>query len=187
MNAAGFVLVGGNSSRMGSDKALLPWRSGRLVEEVADQVRLVAGDVTLIGPPERYSMLPYHCLPDLRVNSGPMAGIEAALASHTAEFNLIVACDMPGIDLNHLEILLQKAKRSNSLCVATKDPCGTVHPLCAVYRSACLPVIKSHLDSGSLKLMNLLLALDAEYLVSEAKVYNVNTPEEWVRCQIGPV
>jgi len=116
-----------------------------------------------------------------------MAGIEAALASHRAEFNLIIACDMPGIDLDHLEILLQKAKRSNSLCVATKDPCGTVHPLCAVYRSACLPVIKSHLDRGSLKLMNLLLALDAEYLVSEAKVYNVNTPEEWVRCQIGPV
>lgn len=183
MNAAGFVLVGGNSSRMGSDKALLPWRSRRLVEEVADGVRAAAGNVSLLGPPERYRMLPYRCLPDLRLNSGPMAGIEAALADQRTDFNLIVACDMPGIDPTHLGILLEQARRSKSLCVATKDPCGTVHPLCAVYRSACLPVIKSKLDSGSLKLMDLLTALDAEYLISETTVYNVNTPGEWLRCQ----
>ena len=50
MQAAGFVLVGGRSSRMGQDKARLPMGSGLLVEEIAAKVAQAASRVTLIGP-----------------------------------------------------------------------------------------------------------------------------------------
>src|SRR5437762_8761701 len=81
MKAAGFVLVGGHSSRMGRDKALLPLDSGLLIEKLAAMVAAVVGTVALIGEPERYKHLGLECLPDLRPGMGPLAGIEAALES----------------------------------------------------------------------------------------------------------
>ena len=54
---AGFLLVGGRSTRMGRDKALLPYRGVTLGEFVAGEIRMATGSVTLIGPPERYQHL----------------------------------------------------------------------------------------------------------------------------------
>src|SRR4051794_11037884 len=102
MQAAGFVLVGGHSSRMGCDKALLPLKSGLLIQEVTAKVTAAAGTVALVGEPERYRDLGLDCLPDLRSGMGPLAGIEAALESGRGELNLIVACDMPSLDTDWL-------------------------------------------------------------------------------------
>ena len=93
---AGFVLVGGNSTRMGRDKAQLPLHGRTLVEHIAGAVAEAAGSVTLIGAPERYPDLGIRMLPDSRPGAGPLGGICTALASTDAEWNLIVACDMPG-------------------------------------------------------------------------------------------
>ena len=79
MSREGFVLAGGRSSRMGRDKAFLPWESRFLVQHVTDQVALAAGNVALIGDQERYSALRLDCFADLRPGLGPLAGIEAAL------------------------------------------------------------------------------------------------------------
>jgi molybdopterin-guanine dinucleotide biosynthesis protein A len=90
---AGFVLVGGNSSRMGRDKARLPFHGTTLVEHVASTVADAAGSVTLVGAPERYASLGFPMLVDSRTGAGPLAGIHTALASSPAAWNLIVACD----------------------------------------------------------------------------------------------
>jgi molybdenum cofactor guanylyltransferase len=84
MQSAGFVLVGGDSSRMGRDKALLPLKSGLLIDEVAGKVADACGTAALIGEPERYRHLGIDCLADLRPRMGPLAGIETALDSGAA-------------------------------------------------------------------------------------------------------
>src|ERR1700761_7300390 len=81
VNTAGFVLVGGRSSRMGRDKALLPSGSGTLVKEIADSVAAVSGNVALIGRPESYRSLGYDCLEDICPGLGPLSGIHTALHS----------------------------------------------------------------------------------------------------------
>ncbi len=179
MQAAGFVLVGGRSSRMGHDKAFLMWNSRLLVEDVAAKAASVAGSVALIGKPERYRDLGLDCLPDLRHGFGPLAGIETALESGRGEFNLILACDMPGLRSEWLYRLLQKARETGALCIAIRDESGAIHPLCAVYTSGCLPIVRNALDTGRLKLLDLLRKLDAIILDIPAAVSNVNTPEEW--------
>src|SRR5438270_145203 len=67
MHVAGYVLVGGRSSRMGHDKARLrlPAHHLLLVESVAAKVQKVAGNVTLIGNSAAYRDLALECLPDL--------------------------------------------------------------------------------------------------------------------------
>ncbi len=181
MRTAGFVLVGGMSTRMGQDKALLPWRSRPLVEKIAAMVAAAAGSVTLVGRPERYGDLGISCLPDRRDQLGPLAGIEAALESMQAEWNLIAACDMPGLDSGALHCLLDKAVQTNASCVAARDVTGQIHPLCAVYHSRCLPLIKRALEEGRLKLMKVLEELGAEYVPVQTELANINTPEEWLR------
>jgi len=179
MQAAGFVLVGGHSSRMGRDKALLPLKSGLLIEEVTAKVTAAAGTLALIGEPERYRHLGLDCLADLRSGMGPLAGIEAALESGRGALNLIVACDMPGLDQDWLRQLLRAARESDSLCVASREQCGTVHPLCAVYRSGCLPVVRRALDTGRVRLLDVLRELRATTLEISATVWNINTPQQW--------
>ncbi|MFL6353713.1 MAG: molybdenum cofactor guanylyltransferase [Bryobacteraceae bacterium] len=179
MQAAGFVLVGGRSSRMGCDKALLPLRSGLLIEEVAAKVAAAAGTAALVGEPERYRHLGFDCLPDIRRGMGPLGGIEAALQSGRAELNLIVACDMPSLETDWLCRLLLKARETDALCVASRDRTGTVHPLCAVYRNACLRSVQEALNASRLRLMDLLGELDAITLEISTEVWNINTPQQW--------
>lgn len=178
MLAAGFVLVGGQSSRMGRDKARLPIGAGLLVEEIAAKVANAASRVTLVGPPERYGDLPFECLADLRPHLGPLAGIETALAAGYGELNLIAGCDMPDLAPEWLEEMIFAANRSSALCVVTRDAAGKIHPLCAVYRSECLPLVRRALDHGQLKLLALLKELRAVEMQTSAVIANLNTPQQ---------
>lgn len=185
MRAAGFVLVGGHSSRMGRDKARLLLDSHLLVEDVAAKVAKVAGNVALVGQPTRYSDLSFEVIPDRRPGLGPLAGIEAALATARAELNLIVACDMPGLAREWLDCLLEGAEQSSGLCFAAEDLSGLLHPLCAVYRSACLPIVEDALGARRLKLLDLLNTLHASAVKMPTVLHNVNTPEDWRRWQMN--
>jgi molybdopterin-guanine dinucleotide biosynthesis protein A len=183
MRAAAFVVVGGQSSRMGQDKARLRTGSHLLVEEIAARIASVVPHVALVGPPERYADLPFECLPDLRPSLGPLSGLETALAADRAELNLVAGCDMPNLDPRDLARLLEIAEQTNAPCVAARDAAGRLHPLCAVYRSACLPVIQRALDEGRLRLLDLLKELNAVELPVDSVIHNLNTPQQaaaWV-------
>jgi molybdopterin-guanine dinucleotide biosynthesis protein A len=178
MQSAGFVLVGGRSSRMGFDKARLRMGSGLLVEEVAVKVANAATRVALVGAPERYTDLPFECLTDLRPHLGPLAGIETALAANYGELNLITGCDMPDLAPEWLDEIVFSAGRTNALCVVTRDAAGKIHPLCAVYRRECLPCVRKALDRGQLKLLDLLKELCAVEMHTAAVIGNLNTPQQ---------
>lgn len=179
MLAAGFVLVGGRSTRMGRDKALLPWQSRPLVAHVANAVQEAAGNVTLVGEPQRYCFLEYDQLPDTYTGLGPLGGIEAALLARRGELNLIVACDMPAVRSDFLRRLLEFAAADSAACVVSEDSNGRVHPLCAVYKTACLPFVRRALAQRQLRLFDLVAELGAATLKVDCEIANVNTPEEW--------
>ncbi len=185
MRTAGFVLVGGRSSRMGRDKALLPWRSRPLVEHVAHSVRAATGSVTLVGEPQRYGFLNFDQLPDLHPGLGPLAGIEAALTAGRAELNLIVACDTPAMEADYLRRLVEVAAVHPATCVICEDPRGRLYPLCAVYKTACLPIVANAVLKRRLRLFDLVAELQAARLKIGCEIANVNTPEEWRRWD-GP-
>ena len=102
---AGWVLTGGRSSRMGRDKALIELEGRPLALRVADSIAGVCGTVTLVGDPANYGPLGLPGVPDLHPDQGPLAGIEAALSATEADWNLIVACDMPALNPASLEAL----------------------------------------------------------------------------------
>ncbi len=109
MQASGFVLAGGRSTRMGRNKALLPFRGTTLVEHVAGIVRQAAGSVTLIGDPVQLAHLGLPVFPDKLPGSGPASGIYTALTITSTDWNLIAGCDMPAVTSDILLGLLRRA------------------------------------------------------------------------------
>jgi molybdopterin-guanine dinucleotide biosynthesis protein A len=166
---------------MGRDKALLPCRGATLVGYVAVQVRRAAGSVALVGPPERFAPLGLPVIRDHYSGAGPLAGIQAALASSAASWNLIVACDMPSVTADFLEDLLGRAECSGELCLLPVAPGGRLHPLCAAYHRDCLPALTAAIESGARRVRDVALTLKPRFLQvpDAAPLANVNTPEEW--------
>jgi molybdenum cofactor guanylyltransferase len=177
---AGFVLAGGRSSRMGRDKALLPLDGRTLVEHVAAMVQRAAGNVTIIAPMDRYESLGYRVIADRIANQGPLGGVYTALSATNATWNLIVACDMPGLTIDFLEDLFRAAEASADDCVIPQTAAG-LDPLCAVYHRRCAAAAISSINLKILKMHDFVTTLQVlPYPVSNAAALeNVNTPGQW--------
>ena len=175
------MLVGGRSSRMGRQKALLPYCGGLLGALVARAVEGAAGSATLIGNPELSPHLGFPAIPDLYSGEGPLGGILTALAHTTAEWNLVAACDMPALSAGFLRTLLEGAERGRADALIPVPPSGRAEPLCAVYHRRCRPLLETAFARGVRKVTQALEGLSVNWfkVPEEAPFQNVNTPEEW--------
>lgn len=167
MEHSGFVLAGGRSTRMGRDKALLPWNGGTLLEHVAAIVREAVGNVTVIGRDAH---------PDVIPDCGPLGGLLTAFSLSTSERVLLVACDMPNLTA---ELLRGMLGVSGDAVVA--ESAGRLHPLCAVYHRKLQPQVASAVQQRSLKMHDFLSTLPLQrYLVQDPGLLkNLNTPEDF--------
>ncbi|MGP8246225.1 MAG: molybdenum cofactor guanylyltransferase [Bryobacteraceae bacterium] len=185
MKRAGYVLTGGRSSRMGRDKALLPFDHGTMAAAVAGKVEQAAGSATLVGSEAAHARLGYAFLPDAWPGEGPLGAIVSVLGRTEAESNLIVACDMPGLTVEFLARLMAAmdaaAKRPDVLAAA--GPGGRIEPLCAVWRRRAHARAERAFAAGERGVMALLTGEDLRvelFETSEAFYFqNVNTPEDW--------
>lgn len=180
---AGWVLAGGKSSRMGSDKALLNLSGTPLIARLAALAAAVCGPVSIVGDPAKYGSLGFPVVADRFTGMGPVAGIEAALGSTTADWNLILACDMPSLNAETLESLFT----GEGDCSIPQYPDGKVEPLCAVYHRCCHPHIRAALEKGTRKVTSALDGLAIRYVpvTSEDPFLNLNTPEDLERYRRG--
>ncbi len=165
---------------MGQDKALLPWKGSTLLESVAREVYNAAGNVTLIGSPERYGSLGFPVISDKMEGCGPLGGLQAALSATTAEWNVLVACDMPAVTTQLLEQLLEAAEASGADALVPSTPAG-LEPLCAVYHVRLLPAVESAIHSKLLKMHDFVSSIQACFWpTADASVFrNINTPQEF--------
>ena len=185
VSRAGYVLTGGRSSRMGRDKALLPFGSGTMAAAVAARVEQAVGSVTLVGSDPAHARLGYAFLPDAWPGQGPLGGVVSVLGRTEAESNLIVACDMPGLTAAYLERLMaaMEAAVTRPDVMAASGPAARIEPLCAVWRRSTHRRVERAFAAGERSVMAVLTGEDllVELLeTSEAACFqNVNTPEDW--------
>ena len=180
MQSSGFVLAGGASKRMGQPKALLPYRGTTLVEHVARTVREATDSVALIGDPELLGHCGLPVFPDDLPGYGPASGIYTALRVTNTDWNLVVACDMPGVTAGVSRELVRCAETAQQNCVAASGGDGQPEPLCAVYHRRCLAALARAIRDKRLRMRDLLKEIGAVLVpVDAAAVANVNTPAEW--------
>lgn len=184
MQRAGFVLTGGQSRRMGADKALLQRGGHAMAALVAATVARACGHVCLVGSRERYGHLGIECLDEDFAGCGPLSGIEAALRSGRAEWNLIVAVDLFNLQSTWLEVLLHAAGTGNDQAVAASRN-GRPEPLCAVYHRELHTSVRAALEAGQYRAMDWLSQVSLSKYEAEwvQELANVNTPAEWSAYQ----
>jgi molybdopterin-guanine dinucleotide biosynthesis protein A len=110
-----------------------------------------------------------------------LGGIETALAASGEEWNLVTACDMPGLTARVLEDGLARAHGSSADCVIPRSAGGRLEPLCAVWRRTCLHPVRLALDAGRHAIKDLLPHLNLDIWQPDGDLWhvNVNTPEDW--------
>lgn len=186
---AGAVLCGGRALRYGgASKGTLPMPDGppildRLIRAAEgaglEDVRLVANDA---GPYRRFGR---RIVPDLRPGTGPLGGIEAALASLEDLFEgiLVLPCDLPGLTAAEVSALLGAFEGSESGLVCASTPGGMDHPLCAAVHRRHAAAVGAALDRGERRVGRLWRALGAEAVPfgDPRPFFNVNSPQEMSR------
>ncbi len=162
---AGFILAGGQSSRMGRDKALLEFGGVPLLVRTARLLEPRVAAVTVIGPAERYAALGLRVVPDDRPGLGPLGGLATALRISRSEWNLVVGCDLPYLTGAWLDWLIARALDSPADAVVPESERG-LEPLCAMYRGRCAGVLADALARGVRKLTDAVAALAMEKIAA---------------------
>ena len=179
----GLVLAGGQSRRMGSDKALLQ-RDGKsqlayiveLLGDVVDRV-FVSARQDQADDPERSR---FELIVDAFDDMGPVAGIMSAMQQHPQADWLVVACDLPNIDRTTLEYLLQHRSGPQAFTAYRSSHDDLPEPLCAVYMAGSDAVIREFVADGIVCPRKMLIRSDTKLLVQPhpQSLDNVNTPDD---------
>lgn len=179
----GLVLAGGESRRMGRDKALLI-RDGRsqlahiaaLLERVTERV-YVSSRQEQQDDPERSR---FENIVDRYSGIGPIAGILSAMDAHPRVDWLVVACDLPNIDAATLSFLVQNAKQKQPFTAYKSNHDGLPEPLCALYRCGSDAIIRQFVDDGIVCPRKMLIRSDTLLLEQPNPVAldNINTPDD---------
>lgn len=185
-SSAAFILAGGLSTRMKADKAFLELVGKPLIARAVEVAREAVLEVRIVGDPRKFSAFA-PVVEDIYRNRGPLGGIHAALTSSEAEWNLILAVDLPFVPARFLEYLMARAESSGAT-VTIPSVCGYFQPLCGVYRKPFLPVSDRALSCGKNKIDQLfpevtLCVISEEEMTSnhfDGSIFrNLNTPEDW--------
>jgi len=186
----GVVLAGGESRRMGRDKATLATSRGSLPGLAALRLAAVCPEVALADGGRQL-------VPELRSvadgpGSGPAAGILGAAAAYPGRSLLVLACDLPEVP----EALLAELARPSGFDWVVPRWQGRIEPLVALYRPPALAALADLVSRGSLAPQRLaeVPGLSVRYLpgallvrfgAPERMFRNLNTPEELARWEAG--
>jgi len=183
--AAGFILVGGESKRMGEDKALLLLDGRPLLCNLIEKLRPHVAEVALIGPPARYAGFGVSLIEESSPGRGPLPALCAGLAWSARRWNLFLACDLPLLHGDFLAFLLRAAFASRAQAVIPQTADGW-QPLCAVYHREALSKME-RLEEKDAGIIEALGQLQVEVLTperwrgagfSERMFKNMNTPAD---------
>jgi molybdenum cofactor guanylyltransferase len=188
---AAFILAGGASSRMGTDKSQLRLANQTFTERIAATLLMLTDSVTVVG--RSVGNLP--AVADIYPQWGALGGLHAALAACKREWALVVACDLPFVTaelFSHLATL-----RMDHEAVVPLQADDRPQPLAAFYRlDPCLQRATELIEHGRRRPLDLLEAVKTRWVQfaelrnlaqSETFFVNINTPEDYYEAILrGP-
>jgi molybdopterin-guanine dinucleotide biosynthesis protein A len=177
---------------MGTDKAFLQFEGHTLLERGLSVLKGTCATVAIVGDPAKFGNHDVAVIDDVYRESGPLAGIHAALHQSAAELNLMLALDMPFVTAALLECLFTKAEGSDAVVTVPRMDRG-FQPLCAIYRRSFAVLAEEALRAGKYKI-DALFAVVTTRVIEEEELRaagfsprlfaNLNTPED-VRALSG--
>jgi molybdopterin-guanine dinucleotide biosynthesis protein A len=165
------VLAGGQSRRMGSDKAFLDFAGTSLIERVIERLQSVCAETIIVANDvERYARFGLRVVRDVYPNKGSLGGVFTGLQSASAEYALAVACDLPFLNDALLRYLIALAPLADVVIPRSHAPTGKakdatrydqlavkesgLQAMHAVYSKACLEPMRARLLADDLRIIN---------------------------------
>jgi len=194
LDVEGFILVGGESSRMGTDKSRLVLSGQTTVSLLTRALQTVTNSVSVVGS-QNLDEFSLRKISDLHERWGPLGGIHAALRACKTEYCLIVACDLPFPtgELFAFLVELMSDGNANFDAVVPLQIDGRPQPLCAVYRRIpCLKATEESIRRGEHSPRAMLDKVRTRYVDfnefahlhgSQYFFFNLNLPEDYERAK----
>lgn len=180
------ILAGGQSSRMGENKALVQVGGKPVIERIVERVQPLGEELLIItNTPNVYAYLNIPTYTDVEPGRGPLGGLYTAILKAQHDHTLVVSCDQPFLNLALLQSLIDLRHGFDVVIPLAQD--GYPQSMHAVYGKGCLSAIRRCMDSDRLKM----IAFFAEVRVREVSgaeierfdpdrlsFFNLNTPED---------
>jgi molybdopterin-guanine dinucleotide biosynthesis protein A len=156
----GIILAGGKSSRMGREKGLVYFRGKPLIQYGIDLLSHYTKQILISSSNPDYLSFGFEMVPDSVAGQGPAAGIAAALKSSRSIWNIVIACDLPFLQPELIDCLLEN---SGSFQAVIPIHNGVMEPLAGIYHQELAGHFEIALSAGELALHRILLANKTKY------------------------
>lgn len=182
------ILAGGESRRMGTNKALLEVDGQPLIFHVYRTLATLFHEVIIItNSPEEYAFLPCRKVSDIHPGFGAIAGLHSALTHSSCDRTFVTACDMPSLDPDLIRRLCTVHENTDAVVPINHE--GLREPLHAVYTKGALPTIEKIIAAGDKSILIVLdrlktLIMGQDEIGGTESFRNVNTPEEYERLKV---
>ncbi len=180
---SGFILAGGKSNRMGTDKALLLVQDEPLLIWIKKLIEPFCKTIEISGQNSEYDDFNIKMVPDLHTGIGPISGIVSSLKHSSTDWNLLVSVDTPFINKELIQSLFTQIGQYD--CIIPEHE-GGIEPLIGLYNKQILPQLEEIINQGDYKLMRLLPKLNTRYVDCNFLVrkyprlfFNINRPEDY--------
>ena len=159
------VLAGGRSLRLGRSKCLETINGTSLIERVIERLKSVSSRILIVTSQEQLD-LPTTCeaevVQDLYPGKGPLGGIYTGLLASESSHTLVVACDMPFLNIELLCYMIELSPGFDAVVPRLGE--GKVEPLHAIYTKGCLDNMKTQLEHNQLEISRFLNTVRVRYI-----------------------
>jgi len=156
------VLAGGRSLRLGRDKAQEEIGGQRLIDRVIERLKLLGDEIIVVtSSNNRIPNIGVRQVHDSYPGKGALVGIYSGLREATSQYNIVVGCDMPFLNIDLLKYITGVAVNFD---IAIPRIADQVEPLHAVYSRDCLAQMEEQMKAGRFKVSDLLGSVKVRYV-----------------------
>ena len=184
------ILAGGQSSRMGADKATISIDGVPLIRRIYDVIAACPQNsirIYVVTPwVDKYQpILPVNCqfLLEQQPHQGPLIGFAQSLHQITSAWVLLLACDLPNLSTPVVQAWIDGLGDlpRQSIAYLPKNPDGKGwEPLCGFYRRSCLDSLLEYIEAGGRSFQGWLANSSVTELAVRDRQWllNCNTPAD---------
>ncbi len=180
MQITGIILSGGLSKRMGTDKALLKLNQTTLMENAIKICQKTCEKILISSDNPAHQKFGYPTITDVYKNCGPLSGIYSGLEKSETEWNFVLSVDAAFVEPDFIKELSKNTFKFDAVIPIHNNG---KEPLVSMFNKSAIPVIKNHLETGNLRLHNLINNINCKLFNSQDWVekyprifHNLNSP-----------
>ncbi len=176
------IFAGGKSSRMGQDKALLPFGEYKTLSEFQHERLSKLFKKVYISAKENKFDFNANVIEDRHKESSPLVGIISVFETLKVDTIFILSVDAPFVNREVIDKLIHSNNRFDAVIAKSKSG---IQPLCGVYKRSVLSIAQEHLKEGNHRLQSLFKKVNTQFVPfkDDALFINLNHPHEYEKAQ----